>query len=305
MQERISKVMGWKGVYESLDEKEQFFSSSASCDINQVKLTSVSNSRIYTKAVSDDTSSMFIPTAGDQSVSIVNGKRFEWGVNSVGLYAPAGERIGYAGTRSVLIMDINHARMQQTLSAMLQRPISLTEQLKNPQGLAMEHHGINFAKAFTHLGAQIDSFGGHSQALNYSGIDDQFYRLAALWMFPEFLLKDESKTPQDLKPGIARAKEYVYAHLDKRIGLTDLEIASGLSRRALQYGFMKCFGKTPLEWVRDERLNLAHIYLQSAHANESITQIAMQFGFYSSSKFTSYYKQKFGVPPSQTHAKKD
>lgn len=302
MQERVSGAMGWKGVYESIDDIADFYSYSSTAVINGVKLSSVANSRIHTKTISDQSSAIFIPTAGEQSTSIVNGKEINWGVKSVGIYAPPGERIGYGGNRSVLIMDIDHQRMQNTLNTMLGKEVSISCDLNQPLELALKHSQIDFVSGLKHLVKQIDIYSNNAKLLELSGLDDQLYRMAACWMFPHLVLADEADTNQHSQL-LKLIKEYVYANLHRSITLTELETLSCVSRRTLQHLFMKQTQLSPLQWVREQRLLMARQRLQRIKSYETITEIALSLGFYSSAQFSTLYKQRFGVVPSM-HLKK-
>lgn len=125
MQEYIGNKMGWGGEYNAVTNDMPFYSFSASARINDLTITSVANSQIYAKVLAEESSSIFLPTAGKTGKSIVNGKTIHWGVNAVGLFAPPGDRTGYFGDCSVIIMDINHQRMQNTLNIMLGKEVNI------------------------------------------------------------------------------------------------------------------------------------------------------------------------------------
>ncbi|WP_423187403.1 helix-turn-helix domain-containing protein [Alishewanella sp. d11] len=303
MQEQVSSTMGWRGVYESLDDVKEFYSYSASALVNTVKISSVSNSRIFTKVHSDYSSAIFLPTAGEQSTSIVNGKKIHWGVNNVGLYAPPGERIGYSGNRSVLIMDINHQRLQNILNLMRGKAFDLTERLANPIELTLQHNNIDFVDVFKGLVKQIDLYSFNTKLLEFSGLDDHLYRMAAIWMFPDLLVTDESHKRHH-EQTIKRVKDYIFANLHRNITLTELESISFMSGRTLQLLFSKHTQLSPLQWIKEQRLLMAQQRLIKANENDSITEIAANFGFYSAAQFATLYKQRFGISPSQQKSKK-
>ena len=58
---------------------------------------------------------------------------------------------------------------------------------------------------------------------------------------------------------------------------------------------------TPLEYLRRVRLDHAHRDLVAADPRgQTVTAIAYRWGFPSSSRFSHYYRQAYGVTPSRT-----
>jgi len=79
-----------------------------------------------------------------------------------------------------------------------------------------------------------------------------------------------------------------------------MEMASGLSARALQYAFKARFGCSPMAWQRRERmLKARQLLLANAHS-QSITNLAYDMGFSSASAFSTLYKLHFDETPSET-----
>jgi AraC-like DNA-binding protein len=94
--------------------------------------------------------------------------------------------------------------------------------------------------------------------------------------------------------------DLVGSAFERPFTLTEMEAISGLSARALQYGFKARFGCSPMEWQRRERIRLARNRLMFAAPGETITQIAYAMGFASSAAFAAQYRRYFGETPSQT-----
>lgn len=163
--------------------------------------------------------------------------------------------------------------------------------------LALKHSRLNFVDNFKHIVKQIDLFSDNPNLIALSGLDDQLYRMAAFWMFPNLLLTDQARDGHH-QSVLNRVKEYVHANINRPITLTELEKLACVSRRTLQNLFLKHTEKSPLQWIRDERLMLAYKMLHQAQPHESVTDIAVRLGFYSSAQFSTLYKQKFGVSPS-------
>lgn len=83
--------------------------------------------------------------------------------------------------------------------------------------------------------------------------------------------------------------------------VVELCTAIGVSERALQYAFRTYMGMTPVEYLRLCRLSRARSQLLSANPlMTSVTDIAMQFGFFHLGRFARDYRRVFGESPSTT-----
>ncbi|PWJ53568.1 AraC-type DNA-binding protein [Quadrisphaera granulorum] len=81
----------------------------------------------------------------------------------------------------------------------------------------------------------------------------------------------------------------------------DLARHAGVSVRALQEGFRRQLGTTPMEYVRSCRLEAAHRALRAADPTEaSVTDLATAAGFTHLGRFSVDYRKRFGCSPSAT-----
>lgn len=75
----------------------------------------------------------------------------------------------------------------------------------------------------------------------------------------------------------------------------------GVSARALQEGFRQYIGGTPMQFLRDARLRRVRLdLLASGERNESVSEVAVRWGFTHLGRFASYYRARYGELPSQT-----
>ncbi|NKB35620.1 MAG: helix-turn-helix domain-containing protein [Gammaproteobacteria bacterium] len=117
------------------------------------------------------------------------------------------------------------------------------------------------------------------------------------------LLSEES----DARPSAAckQTANFLKQHAREDICLEDVVGASGMARTSLYTEFKKHYGVTPMEYLRQERLRLAHDILSTAKLTSvSVTTVAMDCGFNHFSRFASYYKNQYGELPSETLARK-
>ncbi len=106
--------------------------------------------------------------------------------------------------------------------------------------------------------------------------------------------------PRDLR----RAIEYIHQNLASPVTLADIVEASRVSGRSLLQHFLDTEGVSPMRFVRNARLDQARSALQRADSEESVTQIAADWGFSHMGRFSSQYRERFGETPSETLGKR-
>lgn len=92
---------------------------------------------------------------------------------------------------------------------------------------------------------------------------------------------------------------YMESHLNAPVSLTDLAAAAGVSERTLNALCHRHLGETPMNYLRDMRLDAVRAKLRLL-PNVSITATAMDHGFAHHGRFSAYYFRRFGELPSQT-----
>ena len=94
------------------------------------------------------------------------------------------------------------------------------------------------------------------------------------------------------------AEGYIEAHLDQPLTLEDIAAAAGISPRGLQLAFRQHRGTTPLGFWRDRRLALAHADLLAG--SDSVTEVALRWGFAHFGRFSTAYRDRYGLSPRDT-----
>ncbi|HEU5038368.1 MAG TPA: AraC family transcriptional regulator [Nocardioides sp.] len=111
--------------------------------------------------------------------------------------------------------------------------------------------------------------------------------------------------PAPAAPGpIARAVELIQE--DPELPWTSVGLASEvhLSVRALQDGFRRWHGQTPMTYLRDVRLRAVHQVLTAARPGTvRVQDVALRFGLMHPGRFSTCYREKFGESPSATLAR--
>jgi AraC family transcriptional regulator len=94
------------------------------------------------------------------------------------------------------------------------------------------------------------------------------------------------------------AIDHIVGHLDEPLRLRDLARVAMLSPFHFHRVFQALIGSTPADFVQRLRLDKA-LRLLSRSRRPSLTTIALDCGFSSSSDFSRCFKRRFGIPPSR------
>jgi AraC family transcriptional regulator len=110
-------------------------------------------------------------------------------------------------------------------------------------------------------------------------------------------MKRRSATAAAYIERVNLAIDHVLNHLHEPLRLRDLSRAARLSPFHFHRVFQALVGTTPAEFVKRLRLEMA-LGLMARSRARSLTSVALDCGFSSSSDFSRCFKQRFGVPPS-------
>ncbi|QYO68380.1 helix-turn-helix domain-containing protein [Leptolyngbya sp. 7M] len=98
-----------------------------------------------------------------------------------------------------------------------------------------------------------------------------------------------------------RAEAMIMENLDRPLSVHDLCLELHISERTLRYYFQDYFGMSPIAYLKTHRLNAVHRQLKSSTAAQTtVTNIAIQWGFWHMGQFAKDYKSMFGESPSET-----
>ncbi len=100
---------------------------------------------------------------------------------------------------------------------------------------------------------------------------------------------------------IKRVEEYIHAHAHEAMTIETLAEYAGVSVRTLFAGFHRYRETSPMEFVRQIRLqHVRSELLAQDFAAKSVTDIALKWGFNHLGRFAIDYKRRFGESPSAT-----
>ncbi|MGW0392930.1 AraC family transcriptional regulator [Streptomyces sp. NPDC003042] len=109
--------------------------------------------------------------------------------------------------------------------------------------------------------------------------------------------------PAALPAAVRRAADFCVEHAHEPISVADMAQAARVSVWSLREGFRTHMAVTPLAYLRSVRLGRARRDLLAAaygHTTETVTGVALRWGFTHLGRFTGYYRKTYGETPSQT-----
>lgn len=105
-----------------------------------------------------------------------------------------------------------------------------------------------------------------------------------------------SALPRDVK----RAIDYIQVYADQPITIDELVHVSGVAGRTLYKHFREFTGCPPMAYLRKVRFERVREELQRAEPKDSVTDLALKWGFRHSGRFSVEYRRLFGESPSET-----
>ncbi|OOB90922.1 hypothetical protein B0T42_09200 [Rathayibacter sp. VKM Ac-2630] len=101
--------------------------------------------------------------------------------------------------------------------------------------------------------------------------------------------------------GLRAAVEFVHENAHRAIGPIEIAHAAHLSVRGTQAAFQRLLGTTPLQYLREVRLDRVRTDLRLADpARVTVAHVARAWGFSHLSRFSAAYAERFGEYPSST-----
>ena len=115
-----------------------------------------------------------------------------------------------------------------------------------------------------------------------------------LTLFIRLLLEYSTKTSPRLSPDIGRAVNYILDHICEVPSLEMLASLCGLSDSQFKHKFKAQMGTSPRDFINLQKIEYAKTLLLE---NKSVTEIAMELGFNTSSYFSTVFKRYTSYTP--------
>ena len=114
-------------------------------------------------------------------------------------------------------------------------------------------------------------------------------------------VKPPPERPRALTDGRLRSvEEFVEAHLDGDLGLSEMAAVAGLSTFYFAREFKRVTGRTPFRYLTDRRIARAKTHLE--RTSMPLAQVALACGFASQSSFTTAFARETGHTPARWRA---
>ena len=115
----------------------------------------------------------------------------------------------------------------------------------------------------------------------------------------ELYLGDEcDQVPKRLQ----RAREFIETRLQEDISLDDIAHHAGASVRSLSRMCRLAYGVSPMQLLRDMRLDKIHLELANGSIDATVSDVALRWGYAHLGRFAAAYRERFGEAPNETLA---
>lgn len=303
--DQIEKTFPGLNAYDPLGDRACFFAKTISLAFPSVTVVASAMSASHVDRDGRQHLTLMLPLIGRHCSATVDGRTLDWGAGKAGLLLPdyEGRIIGSGENRTLMMFRLDAEVLEQTARAMIGDADAVIDlHLDEARTIPLHLQGRPVEPLLLQLGKLIDLLDCEVDALARQGYEDWFNRLVVGLIRPELFANAKQPGTVDKSP---KAKvinglcDEMLANLGQKTTLTELELKSGYSARALQYAFKARFGCSPLEWLREQRLQVARQQLLTGEY-QTITQLAHECGFGSASQFSRAYRNRFGESPVQT-----
>lgn len=129
---------------------------------------------------------------------------------------------------------------------------------------------------------------------------EQLYRMIAALVFADLRNGHPAAAtpPTSRDRRLDRLLDYITLHLAEPLPLHVLESQSNYSRRSLHYAFQDRFGCSPMQWIRQQRMQLALQRLRNPQPASTVATVASECGYRSVSRFRIDFERTYGSKPS-------
>jgi signal transduction histidine kinase/DNA-binding LacI/PurR family transcriptional regulator/DNA-binding response OmpR family regulator len=112
----------------------------------------------------------------------------------------------------------------------------------------------------------------------------------------EATLARRTKLCAETQQVVRKAMAYVHTHYAEQVSLEDIAAYVGLSKQHLIRSFRSEIGITPIDYLKRYRIGQAKALLK--RGDKSVTEVASEVGFSTSSYFARVFRSEVGVSPS-------
>ena len=209
-------------------------------------------------------------------------------------------KMGWDRDASMLIYSVRRTAVEHTLESLLGShifdPVTFT-----PAMNCKKNNGANIFRTLSFLKNELEV---SEQLLNTPLAVDHFEQSLIL-----SLLYGQTHNYTDaLRRGLStiapvhvkRVERYIHEHATEKVTINDLTEVAGVSARALFAGFKSFRNTSPMKYLQQVRMDKVRKDLMEAVPSDTVTEIALNWGFSQLGRFSVDYKKRFGESPSET-----
>jgi len=141
------------------------------------------------------------------------------------------------------------------------------------------------------------------QLTNNTECHDQSMKSQLIENIKRLSFKKQTVIPKKLSKKeslIFDIRKYLIKHAEENIPIENLALKFGMSDKTLQTIFKKIFGHTPKKFMKLLKLNLTYRDItEDNRSSETISKIAMKYGFNNFGLFSQKFKTMYGILPSK------
>ncbi len=217
------------------------------------------------------------------------------------------------GTQAEIIVDNDYESVALLVPPQVLREHLALRLIKTdfdfPQDVEVWHPATEVAQSLFELGARITEAAEHTPGIFN---DNHWARYGAQVEFMDSLFTaiescdtdeyvDTDKKGRSYSQIVRTCEDYTLKLDGRRPYLSELCATANVSERTLQYAFHDIMGMSPLTYLHRLRLHRARDELRKAKSSSTtITDVAMNWGFWHFGEFSRAYKNCFGEVPSRT-----
>ncbi|EGD60898.1 AraC family transcriptional regulator [Novosphingobium nitrogenifigens DSM 19370] len=209
----------------------------------------------------------------------------------------------WSGDCRKVVLRCDRAGFERFVEAFLGRPLRSHVRfepwfdLASPLGARLVDQ-MQCAIAMVRNGARFEPCGANALLERHL---ENTMMTALLFLQPHDLSEELGRSIPAADPlPVRRVREYLHEHAHDPIDMADIGKVAGIPLRTLHHQFRQTLGVTPMQLLRDIRLERVRRELMAPGETTNVTQVAMHWGFEHLGRFALAYRQRFGETPRET-----
>lgn len=300
---QISKIVPSLQYFEAISNKT-FSAKTFSISINNLKISANYVSPFRVSASSSNEYTLMIPINGKCTTTVEN-KNFVWDNRSFAYCKPRCEAKSVSlSPRNFVLIDLDIQRFHNTTKTMLGvQSNEVLHNFENPTLIPLQYKNISFSTILQQLFKVLDDNLDDINTLKKAKFDEIIYRTLVFMFMPEKFYKNdiyEQKVSKVSTSMLSLVDELKNEDFFAFMTLSDLERFFDQGTRNLQIIFNKYYHCTPTQFLREQKLRYANRVIVQSEGDINVSNLALETGFYDQSLFAKYYKERFGISPSQS-----